>query len=338
MAAAIPNMDTIYKNAILTMVAAAGNNSSAGLPRAHPNAPTVHQIHEKVGKRTFILAQPSLNLILENSTWSTRGWTFQEDKPFLRQLIFTGHGIYFRCQRDTWAEDSIENISAVATAKFLRGTEHRSPPLCMSKDTPQAREEARFTDYIYDVRLYTARTLGRSEDALNVFHGLVSEMKRTSMVGRFYWGLPECHSDSALLWKCVDLWNYDLWAFRPPKERVFSFNTSQQAIDSAKERYLSAASKGFSLSPREEQDFSQIEKRNNFPSWSWCSWKGQLGYFPRKVASPDLEIVQFIKSAVKWPWEEAMQHYFPNHQRNLRQGILQFCAWRATVDFGKVFL
>jgi hypothetical protein len=58
----------------------------------------------------------------------------------------------------------------------------------MSADTPESRIEANFAGYAYDVRLYTARTLGRAGDALNAFTGLVADLKRSTMPTEFHGG------------------------------------------------------------------------------------------------------------------------------------------------------
>jgi hypothetical protein len=132
------------------------------------------------------------------------GWNY-----ILRgQLIFSDQGIYFRCHQDTWAEDSIELLDS---KRPLWGAMEEVQPLYLGEDTPADRLEANFAEYTYDVRAYTARTLSHPEDILRAFAGILSNLQRDKLQCRFLWGLPCCHFDSALLWKSVDIWDYDLW-------------------------------------------------------------------------------------------------------------------------------
>jgi hypothetical protein len=100
---------------------------------------------------------------------------------------------------------------------------------------------------------------------------------------------------------------------------------------------LRAAARGFSVPPYEPQTkFTQLERRPGFPSWSWCGWQGHTGYFPRKVAQPDLHILQSIQSAVRWPWDPDVSQHLPEYKKQLEQRILMVYAWHAVVDFDKL--
>jgi hypothetical protein len=99
-------MDLVYKGAKLTIVAAAGNNNQASLTRSHQGAYNWKQITEKVLGVTVMHAQPPLSWVLQQATWSSRAWTFQEEKFSKRQLIFSDTGIYWKCRKETWTEDS----------------------------------------------------------------------------------------------------------------------------------------------------------------------------------------------------------------------------------------
>ncbi|KIW95972.1 uncharacterized protein Z519_03038 [Cladophialophora bantiana CBS 173.52] len=57
-------MDIVCKQAVLAIVGTAGSNCEAGLPRSHPGAPRITPTTAEVGGRTFMLAQPSLDLVL----------------------------------------------------------------------------------------------------------------------------------------------------------------------------------------------------------------------------------------------------------------------------------
>jgi hypothetical protein len=304
LAASIPCMDSVYGKAVLTIVAAAGSDSNAGLPRAHPNAPRISQITERIHGRTFMLAQPSLNRVLRRSTWASRGWTFQEGKLSPHQLIFTDHGIYFRCQMDTWAEDSVEKM-IIEIPNDLRRKIRRF--MDTSEESPENRKEADFAEYTYDVRSYTARSLGHQGDALRAFASLVSQFQRKKLRTRFLWGLPQSYLDAALLWKCVDLWDYGLWAPTEESHNARRYDkTNSDGSDSVEKQRKAKAldedgendSEG---NKKEEEDYERerkvvggvcdweteywsnpsntphLSRRKTFPSWSWCGWQASHG-------------------------------------------------------------
>lgn len=86
----ISNMDAIYEAAYLTIIAATGNDGEYGLPSV---SRTVRALAEELippwnGIVFSEFSGPHLRQF-QNSTYSTRAWTFQEDLLSRRRLIFT---------------------------------------------------------------------------------------------------------------------------------------------------------------------------------------------------------------------------------------------------------
>lgn len=86
----ISNMDAIYEAAYLTIIAASGSHSDQGLPSV---SRTFRALDEGTtppwdGIVYSEFSQPQHEQF-KNSTYSTRGWTFQEDLLSQRRLIFT---------------------------------------------------------------------------------------------------------------------------------------------------------------------------------------------------------------------------------------------------------
>ncbi|RFN48837.1 het-domain-containing protein [Fusarium flagelliforme] len=92
----IAQMDKIYSGALLTLVAAAGEDSSYGLPGIG--------IKERIPMERFnidsvaiIQSPPHLSAQISGSTWAERGWTYQEGYLSPRRLIFTDYEVAYLC-------------------------------------------------------------------------------------------------------------------------------------------------------------------------------------------------------------------------------------------------
>ncbi|KAF2867743.1 heterokaryon incompatibility protein-domain-containing protein, partial [Massariosphaeria phaeospora] len=99
--AQLQQMDLIYENADLTIVAAAGQNDQYGLPgigtRADTQAKRPPQPAATIGNLQLVSSLPDIELYLSESKWSTRGWTYQEALLSRRCLMFFTSQVYFVC-------------------------------------------------------------------------------------------------------------------------------------------------------------------------------------------------------------------------------------------------
>lgn len=91
----IQRMDRIYANASLTIVAASGEEANTGLPG-------VSKFHRKQRQEVHadqitLVTVPDGYHDLANSSWATRGWTYQEGYFSPRRLIFTSEQVLFLC-------------------------------------------------------------------------------------------------------------------------------------------------------------------------------------------------------------------------------------------------
>ncbi|KAK4227053.1 hypothetical protein QBC38DRAFT_208233 [Podospora fimiseda] len=95
-------MGMIYQRSYLTIIAAAGDRPSYGLPAVSSR---------KKKSRPFVKLQPNVHVIsppdhcwdsylertFESLKWRTRGWTYQEGALSKRRLLFTDSHLYFEC-------------------------------------------------------------------------------------------------------------------------------------------------------------------------------------------------------------------------------------------------
>ena len=104
-------MSTIYRWAQLTIIAAAGQDPTHGLPGVEPyrRSPN-HGYHETVGSVCLsalpwtILHGSAYFDDIRNTVWASRAWTFQEANFSRRRLLFTESQVIFSCNTSTRCE------------------------------------------------------------------------------------------------------------------------------------------------------------------------------------------------------------------------------------------
>ena len=100
-------MDLIYTQAVLTVIAACGNNADARLIGLQPIPRHRVQNSECVDNLRLFVPTPTVSHALGPSKWSSRSWTFQEYQLSHRQLVFIDCQVYFHCTLDTMVEDVV---------------------------------------------------------------------------------------------------------------------------------------------------------------------------------------------------------------------------------------
>lgn len=195
--AQVAHMDSVYRNAWLTVIALDGESSHAGLPGiSRPFQSRMQPLLAVPGGRlvaTYIENTPQSS---GNSPWDQRAWTFQEFVLSRRCLIFSPHHVSMKCQEELF---------------------HELLPLQESNSrVPTRLGDGTWWDSVYDVNLnvetwdfqafdgllsiFTARQLRYPEDILRACQGSLRHItKRTGMA--FTFGLPVGDLHRALLWK-----------------------------------------------------------------------------------------------------------------------------------------
>jgi hypothetical protein len=187
----ISRMDTIYRQAILTIFAIAGNDSNTGLPGVRPNSRSLRQACQNVQGMTLATKLADLSPILEKSRWGSRAWTFQEQIFSRRCLYFTEHQVYFQCQSGTRREDVLN--------EYL-GSPGAENPLERETWATDSAYSPVFNIYADLVKIYTRKELSYQSDILNAFTGIISAMQER-FGWRFLSALPVTSLDLALLWR-----------------------------------------------------------------------------------------------------------------------------------------
>lgn len=230
----IPNMDSVYGCALVTIIALSGDGANAGLPGIRPDSRTQEELPFTIGNTPIIASldpprERSFDSYLGQSPWDSRGWTFQEKIFSRRALVFTSEQVYWECQQASWCEEA--NWETFNHPHIFRKAFKRAEDLFPWSDQVNAE-----ITYRTLVEQYSARKLSFETDALNAFAGILHAMERIWRQ-KYFWGLPYSFFSSALQWK------------------VDRGNTAGRRVASVP--YKSREGVTLSL---------------HIPSWSWVGW------------------------------------------------------------------
>ena len=101
----IRQMDLVYRNAQVTIIAAAGDSPDYGLPGVSRPRKS-RQVQAKINE--ILLTSFNCNpwKLVQDSKWNSRGWTFQEAYLSRRRLYFTEEQVIYEC-RQGWVCESV---------------------------------------------------------------------------------------------------------------------------------------------------------------------------------------------------------------------------------------
>jgi hypothetical protein len=170
----VRSMDRIYSDAICTIIAAAGNGVEDGLPGVSSSNPRPKQ-PVATFKKCLLTGFRGTDVDISSSTWSQRGWTYQEGALSKRRIVFTENQVYFQCHQAQWFEtlDTPVNFCKMFPPAF-----HIEP-----LDQQQDGAFRSITDYVH-------RTLTYRTDKQSAFQGMLNRWEaRSSPVFNFR-GLP----------------------------------------------------------------------------------------------------------------------------------------------------
>jgi hypothetical protein len=196
--AQIEKMHLVYRQAYLTIIAAAGNSSNFGLPGVRGSIARREPHHvATIGSVQLSMVQIKPHGELRKSVWNGRGWTFQEELCASRRLVFTKSVVMFSCAEATWREDFPERL-------IVNQVERYAYPLYPAFGPFQAQSVSEKEDVLkwYSIVLqnYLGRSLTNSDDILKAFAGVTSFL--SDVLGPVFWGLSENYFHQAICWHC----------------------------------------------------------------------------------------------------------------------------------------
>lgn len=233
----ISQMHLIYQRAAITIIAAAGIGAEHGIPGIN-STPLHPPPHLLIGQRRILTTMcfRPTAAIQFSSKWGSRGWTYQEAILSTRRLVFTERQVYFECN---------------------------SPDSCCGIDEPIRRLQDQ-----HDRRLH-----GRNEDGFNKlserYQGSMAIWNHISMFSRreLTWEGDRINALMGIFGDFRNSGHIDGQFFGIPITSPFN-NDEQFETRTAWTNRLLAGLCWDLVSP--------ADRRDQFPSWSWAGWKGQL--------------------------------------------------------------
>lgn len=247
----IRNMDRIYENAFAALVASAGQDSEFGLPGVGPK-PRKPQPSATIEYEILLSTLPPLSCVLKESAWITRGWTYQEAILSRRCLFFTECQVYFVCRAISCCEAIVTSISKKDKSNLDGSTKTSISADIFGLARFGGKPSSELRELADHIREYTGRNLTVQDDALNAFRGMLMRSYFHS-----YFGIP------------------------------LAFSNSQVLTDQDSEQdWNRAFARGLYWTPDYEREKGNgaergsLSRRTDFPSWSWCGWRGRIEYCP----------------------------------------------------------
>lgn len=250
----LQNMDLVYANAEVTLVAAAGQASS-GLPGVNSRCPRVSQPAVRIKGHALTLIPPDPACQVRSSAWMTRGWTYQEGLLSRRRLFFSESEMSFEC-RGLLAREAIRLPPSVK--KQMRHPDvSLMNPSWIYRGSGIVSSDDSGLDLISQVAQYTRRKLTYQSDVLNAMLGIF-RMYATLERSPIYHvcGVPILPRSGSRL--------------PGPQNFVASNDGGSDNAGVALAGFVSGLC--WTL-------YSMGVRRPGFPSWSWTGWHGVVDSF-----------------------------------------------------------
>jgi hypothetical protein len=183
-------MTSVYGNAMLTIIAAAGENANHGLPGLDSFRPG----YEVADLGRHQIVQSHLNPYrrsTEKTTLATRAWTYQELLLSTRSLISLDTHVEWLCRCTEWFEQL--------------DFEHLNLNVQRRRIDPEQQLRLDISYYQYLVHEYTWRNLTFQTDIVNAFAGIMAAID-----DKFFRGIPYSGFCRYLAWEVENVPSTDI--------------------------------------------------------------------------------------------------------------------------------
>lgn len=160
-------MASIYHHSLVTIIAASGSTSWAGLPGLRLGSRRIVQHEETVRGITLTSTCRGLDEVITTCPWGRRAWTLQEAVFARRLLIFSDDQVFFRCANGVLYEDA--KLEASNPIRVLPWNNVSSTFEWLSDNSPNAPGIGQFVRLVDELN---ARALTYPGDILRAFAGI----------------------------------------------------------------------------------------------------------------------------------------------------------------------
>lgn len=196
----IRNMDIIYRQSLLTIVAFGTSKSSDELPGIRRDSMQRPKHLELIdGCQCEARATSHLTDQISHSVYESRAWTFAERMLSPRCLYMTLEFILYHC-KNGHSDDAWKDLRRHADRSHGEIVKAFAQDLNAATQSSWHENRALYKDL---VAVYTKRQLGFASDRLNAFSAVLSMLNSGDWSGTLC-GLPEGHLDEMLLWQPPD--------------------------------------------------------------------------------------------------------------------------------------
>ncbi|KAG4256764.1 hypothetical protein FPRO03_03774 [Fusarium proliferatum] len=325
------HMHLVYANAEVTLIAAAGQDSSAGLPGV-PGRPRSQQPGALIQGHALVCIPPDPSLhIRSRSTWATRGWTYQEGLLARRRLYFSDYEMSYEC-RNMLCREAIR--LPIGFEQRLSGHKPRfMEPFWMYQPYKLPGMDSDQTGVgLFDLlEVYTKRKLSLPSDTLNAMLGIFSLLAQHKT-------RPIYHICGVPILRLKERYE------RGSGGRSRKPTGSSNSVDNED---TAAAGLGGFLDGLCWRLVKPAHRQTGFPSWSWTGWQGVVTGMS-KTSKPmkqsngfaiDVSIIPGNQDdAVAVPWKRCYDQLRMADDSNpdIRSGqnhVLEITASSVTVRF-----
>ena len=255
----INQMDLVYQNSEITIIAASQNEGS-GLPGINAT-PRKSQPKIRVGGISIVSTMGDPRDFIHQTRWSTRGWTYQEAILSRRRLVFTEEQMYFECNAMNCRESLTTDLDMIHEADRSKKQGWCHPGIFSAQSWGEVLPlnleykeiEAPFIQIHHHIEDYSTKDLSFDTDILNAFTGILKRFQRDEGMLHI-WGVPFFNP------KVKDI-----------KQSRNSFAASLLWEEPNPEEKNSDASDDNSESSANKKK-KKRERRPWIPSWSWASY------------------------------------------------------------------
>lgn len=313
----IARMNSIYGNALLTIMASTNTNPTDGLPGISTPRPRTQAIERVQGMDLAIVLHDDRrrHAEIEDSWWNSRAWTFQERVLSTRAVFFTSSQMCFVCPHGCAFEDMIDALDGGHKPKVI----DRDTQMMSRINDVQAYVWADPTQSGYANKAFHTEdgtNIMMSEDPDSVSYDDVPLYRLETMTTEETLDAPLIHG--ATLWdayahavsvytrRSMTLQSDAVNAFLGIADKLrqgvntkFWYGMPEFALVEA----LMWQPRG-SLKRRRAADGTPL-----FPSWSWGAWQGHVSYRSRGWYNA----IKFLPaSTIQWLKEMEVEELIEN--------------------------